>query len=178
MRNILIKVFLITLLLSAFSSHAQLYKGVDEKGNVFYSDKPFESAEKFTPLPLSIVDAPKAKPEEPVKEEKPVAFKYTDFDIVAPKNNETIWNESAVTVLLNLRPALNAELGHSIWLMQNGNPVIKNSQSMALSIGRLERGAHQLQAQVRDKQGKIIVRSRAIVAHIKHAVVRPRARTN
>lgn len=178
MRNILIKSLLVALSLFAFTSQAQLYKGVDDKGNVFYSDQPFESAEKFTPPPLSIVDAPKVKPEKTLKEEKRVEFKYTDFDIVAPKNNETIWNEPAVSISLNLRPALNAELGHSIWLMQNGKPVIKNSPSLVLSIGRLERGAHQLQAQVRDKQGKIIVRSRAIVVHIKHAVVRPRVRTN
>jgi len=178
MQNNLLKSLLTVLLLVAISSHAELYKGIDDKGNVFYSDKPFDNAKKFTPPSLSVVDAPKVKPEQTVTEEKLVEFKYTDFDIVTPKNNETIWNEPALTVSLKLKPALNTTQGHNIWLMKNGKPLIKNSQSLLLQIGRLDRGAHQLQAQVRNKQGKIIVRTRAIVVHIKNAVIRPRVRPN
>ncbi len=178
MQHTYLKSLLAALLLVAISSHAELYKGIDDKGNVFYSDKPFDNAKKFTPPSLSIVDTPKVKPEQAVTEEKPAEFKYTDFDIVTPKNNETIWNEPAVTVSLKLKPALNTAQGHNIWLMKNGKSLIKNSQSLVLPAGRLERGAHQLQAQVRDKQGKIIVRSRAIIVHIKHAVIRPRPRAN
>lgn len=169
MQNIPLKGLLAAFLLFAFSSHAQLYKGFDDKGNVFYSDKPFDNAERFSPPPLSIIDAPKVRPEPTVKEEEElVEFKYTEFDIIAPKNNEIIWNEPAVTVSLNLKPALNAAQGHNIWLMMNGKPLIENSQSMVLSIGRLDRGSHQLQAYVKNKQGETIVRSRTIVVHIKH----------
>ena len=170
MKNTLLKSLLLSLTFT-FTVHAGLYKGLDEEGNVVYSDKPFDDAQEFTPPPLSVVDAPRVKAKEEVaKEKKPAEFKYTDFDIVSPKNNETIWNQPNLTVSLQLKPALNTTEGHNIWLLMGGKPVVKNSQSPSLQIGRPVRGAHQLQAQVRDKNGKIIVRTRAIVVHIKNTV--------
>jgi len=64
-------------------------------------------------------------------------------------------------VTLNLKPGLNSEQGHSIWMLVDGNPVIKESQDLILKLGRLERGAHMLQAQIRDQQGKIVARTRS-----------------
>lgn len=151
---------------------AALYKGVDAEGNVVYSDTPFNDAERFTPPPISVVDAPKVKVEkDAVVEEKPAEFKYTRFDIVSPTNNQTIWNEPDLTVSMKLVPALNSEQGHNIWLLMDGKPVIKNSQSMSLKIGRVERGAHQLQGQVRDKKGKIVVRTRTVLMFIQQTSI-------
>jgi len=170
MKNILLISFLLSVLISANITDAALYKGVDSEGNVVYSDTSFDDAEKFTPPPISIMDALKVEPKkEVVTEEKPAEFKYTRFDIVSPKNNQTIWNEPELTVSMKLTPALNSEQGHKIWLLMDGRPVIKNSKSTSLQIGRVERGAHQLQGQVRDKEGKIVVRTRAIVMFIQHA---------
>ncbi|GMR00903.1 MAG: hypothetical protein BMS9Abin19_0245 [Gammaproteobacteria bacterium] len=157
---------------SANIADTTLYKGVDSEGNVVYSDRPFGEAEKFTPPPISIMDARKVEPKkEVVTEEKPAEFKYTRFDIVSPTNNQTIWNEPDLTVSMKLTPALNSEQGHKIWLLMDGKPVIKNSRSMSLRIGWVERGAHQLQGQVRDKQGKIVARTRAVVMFIQHSSV-------
>lgn len=153
--------------------YAGIYKGFDEKGNVFYSDKPFANAEAFNLPSLSIIEAIRVPPRKQ-EEKKVVAFSYTDFDIVAPKNNEAIWNEANLTITLRLEPALNTASGHSIWLLKNGKPLISNSQNMTLQIGRVDRGAHNLQAQVRDKQGKVIVRTRTSIVHIKHSVTSAR----
>jgi hypothetical protein len=173
MKNTILTSLLTAALLFVCTAHAGLYKGLDDEGNVIYSDKPFENAEQFTPPPLSIMDAPKVKPKEEAVEE-PAEFKYTDFNIGSPKNNQTIWNEPDLIVTLQLKPALNTAEGHTVWLMMDKKPLVKNSQSMSLPIGRADRGAHQLQAQVRTKEGKILVRTRAIVVHIKNSVV-PRA---
>jgi len=170
MKNTLLISFLLAVLISINITGAALYKGVDSEGNVVYSDTPFDDAEKFTPPPISVVDAPKIEVEKKaVEDEKPAEFKYTRFDIVSPTNNQTIWNEPELTVSMKLTPALNSEQGHKIWLLMDGKPVIKNSGSTSLQIGRVERGAHQLQGQVRDKEGKIVVRTRAIVMFIQHA---------
>ncbi len=178
MRNKIFNTLLVSALMSTFVAHAGLYKGLDDEGNVVYSDKPFDNAEQFIPPAITVMDPPKVKAkEEVVEEEKPAEFKYTDFNIVSPKNNQTIWNEPDLTVSLQLKPALNTEEGHSIWLLMDGKPLVKNSQSLSLQIGRSDRGAHQLQAQVKNKEGKIIVRTRAVVVHIKNTVVsRPAAR--
>ncbi len=171
MKNTLLISLLITLIFS-FTVRAGLYKGLDDEGNVVYSDQPFEDAEKFTPPSLTVFDAPKTETKKKAtEEEKTAEFKYTDFDIVSPTNNQTLRDETNPTISLHLKPALNTTEGHNIWLLMNGQPVVKNSQNTSLQISRVDRGAHQLQAQVKDKQGKIIARTRAIVIHVKNTAV-------
>ncbi len=174
MKTILLKSLLVSTILFTAIADAQLYKGLNEEGSVVYSDQPFENAEKFTPASLSVIDTPKRAPK-PSKvttdEEEAKAFKYTDFDIVSPKNNETIWDNPQLAVTLRLKPELNTAEKHTAWLLMDGKVIVKNSQTTTLQIGRLERGAHQLQAQVRDKTGKVVVRSRPVVVHIKNTAV-------
>jgi len=177
MKDILLNSLLLSVTLFAFTASAQLYKGLDEDGHVVYSDQPFENSEKFTPASLSVISSPKAAPKKTVAtEEEPAEFKYTDFDIASPKNNETIWDAPQINISLRLKPDLNLAEGHTAWLLMDGKVVVKNSKSTSLQIGRTERGAHQLQAQVRDKEGKVVVRTRSIIVHIKNTVVRRRAR--
>ncbi len=172
MKYTILKSLLTALLLFTFASHAGLYKGLDEMGNVVYSDTPFENAEIITPAPLSVVDAPKVKPEQKViAEEKQVETKYTKFSITAPKNDQTIWNEPALMVSLQLNPALATTEGHNIWLMMDGKALVKKSQSLSLPVGRADRGSHTLQAQVRNKKGKIIKSTRPITVYIKNTVI-------
>ncbi|NOR43645.1 MAG: DUF4124 domain-containing protein [Gammaproteobacteria bacterium] len=177
MKHTIIKSLLAALLLFTFTSHAGLYKGLDEDGNVLYSDTPFENAEKITPPPITIIDAPKVKPKQKVvEEEKQAETKYKKFSITAPKNEQTIWNEPALTVSLQLNPALATAEGHKIWLMMDGKPLVKNSQSLSLQIGRADRGEHKLQAQIRNKKGKIIKRTKTVTVYIQHTVIRKQAR--
>jgi len=172
MKNIILKSLFVPVLLFAITVNAGFYKGLDDEGNVFYSDKPFENSQIITPPAITVMDAPKIQPKaEPIAEEKPAEFKYTQFDIVAPVNDQVIWNEPDLIVKLRLTPDLNVNENHRIWLLMDGQPLVKNSQSLSLPIGRSDRGAHQLQAQVRNKEGKIIVRTRTIIVHIKNTVV-------
>jgi len=151
---------------------AELYKGLDVEGNVVYSDKPFDDAEKFTPPPISVMDTAKAGTDEKAAEtEKPAEFKYMSFDIISPTNNQTVRNESDLTVSLKLKPGLNTEQGHNIWVLLDGKPVVKNKQSLTVQLGRLDRGAHQLQAQVRNKEGKIVLRTRTTIVFIHNTSV-------
>ncbi len=176
MKNRLSKTLVLILLFCSGYVSAALYRGLDAEGNVVYSDTPFESAEKFTPPPISVVDGPEAKAagddRADDKAGKPAEFKYLQFDIVSPANKQTIRDEIYLTVTLNLRPGLNTEAGHTIWLLLDDRPVIKNSQDLSLRLEQVDRGAHKLQAQVRDPAGKIVVRSRAIVVFI-HRTIAP-----
>jgi hypothetical protein len=167
MKNTLLNSLLMLALVSLSSANAALYKGLDSEGNVVYSDTAFEDAEKFTPPPISVMDAAKAKVDEEVAEEKePEEFKYMSFDIISPENNETIQNNPNVTVSLKLKPGLNTEEEHNIWMLLDGKPVVKNTQSLSVQLGRLERGAHKLQAQIRNEAGEIILRTRTTVVFI------------
>lgn len=177
MKDIILKGLLLLALLVSFSASAQLYKGLDDEGNVVYSDKPFNNSEQFTPPSLTIVDAPKVPPKEEVKEESEEAeFKYTRFSITAPKNDEVIWNNPQLMVSLKVAPSLNVAAGHTTWLLMDGKPLVKKSRSLLLQIGRADRGEHKLQAQIRDKKGKIIKRTKTITVHIKNSVVQRQPR--
>jgi len=172
MKKILLTSFLTVVLVFANIAGAVLYKGVDAEGKVIYSDQPFTDAEKFTPPPISVMDAAKVKVEETkAVEEKPAEFKYINFDIVSPKNNQTIQNAFEVAVSLRIRPELNLAEGHNIWMLMNGKPVMKNLQSPSFKIEGLERGANELQAQIRDKNGKVVVRTRTTVIFVHQASV-------
>ena len=65
-----------------------------------------------------------------------------NFSISAPVNDQTIWNEPDLMVSLKLTPALNTAEGHTTWLLMDGKPIVKNSQSLSLQIGRSDRGQH------------------------------------
>lgn len=167
MKNTILKIWPIFFLVYASATCAELYRGVDSRGNVVYSDTPFEEAEKYTPPPISVMDAPKSAAEkEVVKEELAADFKYTEFDIEAPENEQTIRNDPDVKVSLNLAPGLNTEAGHSIWLLMDGNVLVKDSAESSFYVGRIERGAHQLQAQVRDASGNIVARTRTSIVYV------------
>ena len=177
MKDIILKGPLLLALLVSFSAGAELYKGLDDEGNVIYSDKPFNNSEQFTPPSLTIIDAPKVTPREEVKEESEEAeFKYTNFSITAPKNNEVIWNNPQLMVSLKVTPALNVAAGHTTWLLMDGKPLVKKSRRLLLQIGRADRGEHKLQAQIRDKKGKIIKRTKPVTVHIKNTVVQRQPR--
>lgn len=155
------------LLAGTCPANAALYKGLDAEGNVVYSDRPFEAAEKFTAPAISVVETPESKAvKKATEDEKPAEFKYTDFDIASPANKETIRNQPDVVVSLKLKPGLNEAESHSIWLLLDGKAVVKNAKSLSLPLGRLNRGAHEIQAQVRDGNGKIVLRTRAVVVYI------------
>ena len=163
---------LIASLAFGFTAHAGLYKGLDEAGNTVYSDKPFDEAQKFTPPPLTVVDAPKtSQKKEVIEEEKITETKYTAFSIVSPTDQQFIGNEADLTVSTKLEPALAITEGHNVWLLMDGKPLVKNSQSLSLQIGRADRGEHQIQAQIRNKKGKILKSTKSITVHIKNTVI-------
>ncbi len=168
MKKMHIVSFFIVALIGAGAVSAALYKGVDAEGNVVYSDKPFAAAEKFTPPPISVMDsqAVGAKVEKGDKEEEPAEFKYTKFSITSPANYQTIRNEAFLNVSIELKPGLNAEESHGIWLLLDNKVVVKNSKSFSLQLGDVARGAHQIQAQVRDSAGKLLIRTKPVIVHV------------
>ena len=167
MKNTLLNSLLIFTFFYAFTASAELYKGLDADGNTVYSDTPFEDAEAFTPPPISVMDASREAVDKKDVDDKAVEFKYMSFDIVSPTNNQTIRNDPDINVSLSLKPGLNTEQNHSIWVLLDGKPVVKNAQDLSLQIGRLDRGAYNLQAQVRDADGKPVVKTRTILIFVK-----------
>jgi hypothetical protein len=154
---IVLTVSLISLLLSA-TVGADVYKWKDRYGKTQYGDKPPEGAkiEPFKAPPITVIQnygqqwqssgqqAPPTRDTQP----RPSAGRYTALSIVAPKGGQAIRaNDGDVTLMLSIQPKL--QKGHSIVVFLDGKQV-SNGTSRAVNLTALDRGLHQVHAEIRD----------------------------
>jgi len=144
---------------------AQAYKWVDDDGVVHYSDRPREGAVRIELPQSSTRRAPTPAPARTVSrqstaaatEEAPKAFKYESLEISTPAAEETLWNiETILNVSLSVDPAL--QTGHRIRVYFDGESQMVSGTSFQLE--EVYRGIHNLQAEIVDETGKLMIRSR------------------
>ena len=155
---------------------ADAWRWVDEDGVVHFSDTPVEGAERidvstasrttgarvFTPPPPTRAGSePAPEPEE--------AISYESLTIASPAAEETLWNiEGTLNVSLALSPGLQS--GHRIRVYFNGEPRMVNSTSF--TIDEVWRGVHNIQAEVLDETGKLMIRSQPNRFYVQQTTVR------
>ncbi len=142
---------------------AQAYKWTDEDGIVHYSDRPQEGAEwvqlvsdgrrpRPAPPPTARADTGAA---DEAAEETP-AFRYESLTIGEPLAEETLWNiEGVLSVTLNVQPALQSD--HRIRVYFDGTPRMVTRTSF--EIEEVWRGVHNIQAEIIDASGTMMIRS-------------------
>ena len=158
---------LVLLLLVSFSLQAELYKGVNEEGNVSFSDKETPNAEKI-PMPSpNTIKMPEPVPKQQASVES-AETQYSAFKITSPKTNDTLReNTGAVAVTLELTPGLNTEAGHSIVISVDGKPVVKGTTALTSQLPDISRGSHVVKAFVKNKKGKTLITSNKVIFHLK-----------
>jgi hypothetical protein len=140
---------------------AQAYKWVDEDGVVHYSDRPQPGAEVLElprQRPPSSVPAPRSAPPPAAAEtpEEPSPG-YDSLEISNPGPEVTLWNiEGTLNVTLNLQPALKP--GHQVRAHFDGEP--RSVSGTSFQIEEVYRGVHNLQIEILDETGKMLIRSR------------------
>jgi hypothetical protein len=154
---------------------AQVYKWVDEDGVVHYSDRPREGAEMVDlsgsarPTGARIYRAPAAPPqtpEPPPTEQPPV--RYERLVVSSPAAEQTLWNiEGVLNVSLALSPGLQS--GHQVRVYLDGTPRTVSGTSFQLE--EVWRGVHNIQAEVVDETGKLLVRSPAVRFYVQQTTV-------
>ncbi len=162
-------IFILLGLLAADGVLAQAYKWTDEDGVVHYSDKPQAGAEKVE-LPASnpgrastanrssSAARSRADAARDAQEAEPVApFSYESIEVASPVAEETLWNiEGTLSVSLSLTPALRP--GHQVRVYFDGTPQLVRTASFQLE--EVYRGVHNIQVEVIDETGKLMIRSR------------------
>jgi len=140
---------------------AQAYRWVDEDGVVHYSDRPREGAERIelpdntTTTRIIIPQGPEPSGDEDGTDADEQA--YESLEIASPGAEETLWNiEGTLEVSLNLRPALKPD--HRVRVYFDGEPRMVNGTSF--TIPEVYRGVHNIQAEVVDEAGQMLIRSR------------------
>ena len=151
---------------------AEVYKSVNEQGEVIYSDRPGKDAERlrmpalpsYTPQPVrsfSRDSAPQGAQQ---------AAGYERFIISAPADDATIRNNIGnLEVTTLLEPALMLPHGHSVQFYLDGVAHGTASDALALSLDNVDRGTHQLSASVLDADGKVLITTPPVTVHVKRA---------
>ena len=148
--------------LAAGAVLAQAYKWTDEDGVVHFSDRPQAGAERIQlssdgrrgPPPPQTVSSAAATAE--AAPEEAAVFRYESLTIGSPLAEETLWNiEGVLNVTLNVDPALQS--GHRIRVYFDGTPRMVNR--MSFQIDEVYRGVHNIQAEIVDESGTMMIRS-------------------
>jgi len=151
-------------LLAANGALADAYKWTDENGVVHFSDRPHPGAERLQlggpkrprPVPSRQAESSASTPADSGAAEDAAPFRYTSLEVAAPAPEQTLWNiEGALTVSLALTPALKA--GHQVRVYFDGNA--RMVQGTRFDVEEVHRGVHNIQAEVLDETGKLMIRS-------------------
>ena len=140
----------------------EAYVWTDEDGVVHYSDRPHPGARRVELQAPNTSRSPARRSSEDqaayADAAEPAApFRYESLEVASPGPEETLWNiEGTLNVTLALTPALRQ--GHQIRVYFDGNPRIVDGTNF--QIDEVWRGVHNLQAEVLDETGNMMIRSR------------------
>ncbi|MGG2398167.1 DUF4124 domain-containing protein [Pseudomonas sp. SH1-B] len=163
------RTLLLCLLLAAPAALAQVYTYIDAEGNRVFTDKPrSSSAERVILAPSNSVQLNQATPTvrvtPPPAVTKP-AVHYQVLRIIVPEPDASIHNGSGdMIVTLNSEPGLLP--GHSYRLLLDGEIQGDVSRSPVFSLQHVDRGTHQLAAEIIDSAGLIVERTPAQPFHM------------
>lgn len=154
--------FVLCLLAATVGSAQEAYRWVDEDGVVHYSDRPRDGAEQIE-LPTPNVAAtrqvtrPAAAPSDEEPAEEAAVVRYESIEILSPVAEDTLWNiEGVLSVSVALSPAL--QPGHQVRAYHNGQMTPVSGTSFQLQ--EVWRGVHNIQVEVVDDTGKLMIRSK------------------
>ena len=149
-------------LLASATALAQAYTWVDKEGVTHYSDRPQEGAQQVNLSEYSRNTGAQfyrqrqtAEPADDAAEDTG-PFKYESLAVASPGPEETLWNiEGVLNVSLALSPGLQS--GHRVRVYFDGQP--REVSGSSIQIEEVHRGVHNIQVEVVDETGKLMIRS-------------------
>ncbi|MFV3092161.1 DUF4124 domain-containing protein [Ectopseudomonas chengduensis] len=175
------RTLLLCLLFIAQAASAQVYTYIDAEGNRVFTDKPRSSnAERVMLAPSN--SAQMSQPQPTVRMAPPPAVSkptvhYQLLRILVPEPDASIHNGSGdMIVTLNSEPGLLP--GHSYRLLLNGEPQGETSRSPVFSLQHVDRGTHQLVAEIIDSAGLIVERTPAQPFHMHRMTLAQKRKIN
>jgi len=157
-------IFILLGLLATSGVLADAYTWTDEDGVVHYSDRPQPGAkhivlpEANTVRTRSVTRQQGAASDatEGAAGEDAGPFRYESLEVAAPAPEETLWNiEGVLNVSLALSPGL--QPGHQVRVYFDGTP--RTVTGTSFQVEEVYRGVHNVQAEVLDETGKLMIRS-------------------
>jgi hypothetical protein len=137
------------------------WKWVDSDGVVQYSDVPVEGAElvdisEYSRQTGARISRSTPTTATPTQTTAQAPFRYESITISSPAAEETLWNiEGVLSVSVSLSPGLQS--GHRVRAYFDGQERMVPGTSF--TIDEVYRGVHNLQVEVIDATGKLMIRS-------------------
>ena len=164
---------------------AQIYKHVDEHGNVTFTDVPPKNPEQGDALELSTGNdyaEPLASGAEPtesqsparrrsndandIEPEEPTPTQYTSVAITSPTPDEAIRdNAGNVTISYMAEPGLDHRFGHVARLVLDGQ-VHSTTTNSTFALQNLDRGSHTAKIEILNSEGAPVSASATIEFHV------------
>ena len=168
------RIALIVLLLLPLATHAadpkkpEVYKWVDDKGVVHYTDKP--PAENATPAKLPPLQTYKGGTVPSLgKFDRPTSKGTTasaQIQVVTPSRDETFrGGERVVPVAVMVTPQLRE--GQRLIYLLDGTPASQPTTDTSYALTGVERGSHTVSVSLVDANGEELASSTGITFHMK-----------
>lgn len=159
----------VLLMVLATSVQADVYKSVNDKGEVIYSDQPTPNAQriKLPDLPTYTAPPVPSLSSTPVTPPAASVSPYKSVRIIEPQNDATIRdNQGVVRVQVVLDPPLMTKQGHKIQFYLNGEPHGMPVGSTSIGFSNLDRGTYTLSTSVVDTKGLVMMSADPVVFHL------------
>jgi hypothetical protein len=165
MKKYTVTIILMVLAINSLAA-TKIYKYTDENGNVHYTDKkPSADAKEEQLKPLNIVESTpmESKPrwQKSNGTETLSRFNFEGFAISNPQANESIWGTGGnITVSVNLDGKLQSNYRVKFFLDGISHGKVKSNSQL---IADVERGEHQIYAQVIDAFSRKVIKTSATI---------------
>lgn len=144
-------------------AQAPIYKSVDENGNVVFSDEPpTPDAEPYDVPELSVIGTVKANPRRATagrdnQSDSDSAIRRPDFSFVAPAADETFWGTAAsLDVVFAVNPPMRQGMRIIVYI---DNAQVSEMRSTRTTINAIDRGTHEIRAELIDQSGNVIAKA-------------------
>lgn len=180
MRLAVIAVLSLAPLAASAAGKGEVYKWVDDKGVVHYTDKPPNDGARPATLPrLQTYRGGTSPPIEQfqgrAEAPRPGAPRDVQLELVTPANEETFHSgERTVPVAVLATPGLAGN--HRLVYLLDGVPRSEPTSDTSFAITNVDRGSHQVSVMLTDENGSEISRTTSVTVHMSPPIV-PRTKT-
>lgn len=153
---------------------SEIYQSTDNDGNAVFSDIKSDRSEPVTLQPTNTTTLPKLDTTDHMETEssQEAPVRYSSVSIQSPSDDEIIRNTVGnVNVSVLVEPALQAN--HGIQILVDGTAVTRPLSNTQFQFGGIERGSHQLSAQIVDlSDDSVVETSPTVQFHVKQHSIR------
>jgi len=144
---------------------ADVYRTVDEEGNVTFTDEPSVDAEKIKVEDnYNIIPAPAAVPEQVAEEQEETPY---EISIISPAQNEGVReNSGSVTIRVQVSPELDSRKGDLLRYQFDGKQLGSLQSELTYLLTNVDRGSHIIVVSVVNSKGEVLKRSKSTLFHL------------